>query len=187
MKTYPPVARARARHARVPAFVPVPQRSRCDGWTPERQARFLAELALSRSVVAAARAVGMARETAYRLRRKPGAASFAAAWDQVLGRGPGKRKVSAEERQLRAVAGLLKPHIYRGKCTGIARKADNSALLGHLAHLDRVCREEDGTMERSQSFAVGSAVREPPLPRRAPDPISGSRRPSLAPDAQGSR
>ena len=185
MKTYPPVVRARARHARVPAFVPV--RPRCDGWTQGRQARFLAELAMSRSVVAAARAVGMARETAYRLRRKPGAESFAAAWDQVLGRGPGKRKVTAEERQLRALASLLKPHIYRGKYTGIARKADNSALLGHLAHLDRVCREEHETVRRSQSFAASPAVHEPPLPRRAPDPISGRRRSSLAPDAQGSR
>ena len=34
----------------------------------------------------------MARETAYRLRAKPGAESFAFAWDRVLGRdGPNRR------------------------------------------------------------------------------------------------
>jgi hypothetical protein len=185
MKNHRPARKAR--HPRVPAFVPVPRRSRRDGWTGERQARFLAELALTRSVSAAARAVGMARESAYRLRAERGGESFAAAWDAVMGRAPGKRKVSPQERQLRALHGLLKPRIYRGKCTAIEEKADNSALLGHLAHLDRVCREEDVPPQRSHGFAPGSACHQPPLPRRAAGPISAMRRTSPAPGRRGPR
>lgn len=142
MKRYPP--RRKARHPRVPAFSPVPGRPRADGWTPCRQAAFLAELALTGSVSEAARRVKMARETAYRLRRRPGAESFSAAWDAVMRRqGPPRRKVTVEERARRAVEGLLKPVIYRGKHVGTARKIDKSALLGHLAMIDRsVARAE---------------------------------------------
>ncbi len=70
--------------APVPAFTPVPLRIRQDGWTPDRQRAFLAHLRLTGSVEAAARAVGMRRETAYRLRRRPGGESFAAAWDAAM-------------------------------------------------------------------------------------------------------
>lgn len=195
MKTYPRTPRRKARHPRVPGFVPALPRRRSDGWTPERQARFLAALAVTRSVAAAARKVGMARETAYRLRRKPGAESFAAAWDSALGREPGKRKVTADERRLRAIAGLLKPRIYKGECTGIARIADNSALLGHLAHLDRLCRDAGREDERSHGFAGLSPCHEPArssnpppspkpsLPPRPGVPISRSRGAPLAPAA----
>lgn len=67
---------------RVPAFTPVPLRYRRDGWTPGRQADFLGRLAETMNVAASARHVGKSRESAYRLRDKPGAASFAAAWTQ---------------------------------------------------------------------------------------------------------
>jgi len=65
-------------------FRPVPLRARHDGWTPDRQRDFIAQIRLTGSVDAAARAVGMRRETAYRLRRRHGAESFAAAWDAAL-------------------------------------------------------------------------------------------------------
>ena len=84
MKTYPP--KSPACHIRVPAFLPVPGRRRADGWTALRQAAFLVALARTGSVSQAAREVGMARETAYRLRSREGGESFAAAWDRVLGR-----------------------------------------------------------------------------------------------------
>jgi hypothetical protein len=48
------------------------RRIRHDGWTPKRQLDFLAALARSRSVTKAARAVGMSRESAYRLRARLG-------------------------------------------------------------------------------------------------------------------
>ena len=58
------------------------RRARSDGWTVERQLDFLAELARTRSVTTAARAAGMSRESAYRLRERAGL--FAALWDRAL-------------------------------------------------------------------------------------------------------
>lgn len=66
------------------AFTPVTLRARRDGWTAERQRIFMTVLRESRSVTGAARAAGMSREGAYALRRQPGAAEFAAAWDAAL-------------------------------------------------------------------------------------------------------
>lgn len=138
MKSYPAFQPKRPRHVRVPAFVPVPVRARADGWTPARQADFLGALAETGSVLAAARRVGMARETAYRLRARAGAESFTAAWDAVLGREPApRRKVTRAERMRRALGGLLKPVFYQGRHVGIVRKADNSALLGLVCDLSR--------------------------------------------------
>ena len=136
MKTYPAHPPRKARHIRVPAFLPVALRGRCDGWTAQRQATFLVALARTRSVLSAARAVGMARETAYRLRRRAGADSFAATWDVVLGNGA-KAKVTPEQRMLRALGGLVRPVVWRGECAGVVPQVDNSALLGLLAQLDR--------------------------------------------------
>jgi hypothetical protein len=111
----------RYRLRRLPAFVPVPLRCRKDGWTPRKQATFLGFLAETGSVAQAALRVGMARETAYRLRRRAGAESFAAAWDAiVIGLTTGsaktpKRKVTHLELVERAYHGTLRPVIYRGR------------------------------------------------------------------------
>ena len=62
-----------------------PQRKfRSDGWTPERQLRFLDALACSRSVARAAASAGMSRESAYRLRERREGALFGLLWDRVL-------------------------------------------------------------------------------------------------------
>jgi len=117
----------------VPAFVPVPLRSRRDGWTPRRQADFLGYLAETQSVAAAARSVNMARETAYRLRERPGAESFAAAWDVALGKAKAprhpSRKVTGDALWHRALWGTLQPRMHAGKYVGTSRKTDVSALL----------------------------------------------------------
>ena len=126
--------------------MPVALRARADGWTAARQAAFLGLLAETGRVDEAARRVGMSRETAYRLRRRAGADSFAAAWDAVARRWgrrkdrtgeDGARKVTPAELAQRAVAGLLQPMIYCGRYVGTRQKADNSALLRMLARLDR--------------------------------------------------
>ncbi|HEY0959971.1 MAG TPA: hypothetical protein VGE05_11970 [Novosphingobium sp.] len=128
----------------VPAFAPVPLRYRSGGWTPGKQAAFLGFLAATRCVRTAARHVGMSRETAYRLRRKPGAGSFAHAWNVAIGENTGPApKVTLEELRTRAVFGLLKPLLYRGRYVSTVRKADNSALLRYLARFDRACRDLD--------------------------------------------
>src|SRR5437763_13121820 len=61
-----------------------PEQSRRDGWTPERQLRFLDALARTRSVVSAAASAGMSRESAYRLRERKDGALFAVLWDRAI-------------------------------------------------------------------------------------------------------
>ena len=58
--------------------------TRHDGWTTARQAHFLRCLARHGSVTSACKAVGKRCTSAYRLRRRPDATAFAAAWDACL-------------------------------------------------------------------------------------------------------
>lgn len=67
-----------------PAFDPAPTRKQRAGWTAERQRRFIEHLALTGSVGEACALVGVASSSAYRLRNKAGAESFARAWDSAL-------------------------------------------------------------------------------------------------------
>ena len=62
---------------------------RHDGWTAKRQLRFLDALARTRSVIKAAAAAGMSRESAYRLRDRKEGALFAALWDRAIASQPG--------------------------------------------------------------------------------------------------
>src|SRR5439155_27093631 len=62
---------------------------RGDGWTTERQLRFLDTLSGNRNVTKAAASVGMSRESAYRLRSRREGALFAAAWDRTMAGRPG--------------------------------------------------------------------------------------------------
>jgi len=65
-------------------FTPVLLKARHDGWTPERQRRFIEELAAKKSIARACRAVGMSRMSAYKLRDHPGAGEFRSAWRRAL-------------------------------------------------------------------------------------------------------
>ncbi len=132
-----------------PAFTPVKLRGRQDGWNPQVQCVFLAQLFLTGSVAMAAKRVGRSRASAYKLRRRHGAESFAAAWDHVI-TGPATpgeapiggqkvrdwRKLTLKDLFWRHKTGLWRPVIYRGKVRGIAHKPDNSALLRLLRRLD---------------------------------------------------
>jgi hypothetical protein len=127
---------AKVCHIRIPAFLPVPLRARSDGWTPLRQAAFLVALARTRSVAGAAREVGLSRVSAYALRARPGAESFAAVWDAVLaGRMRVQRKFTPAERRAAAIEGLVKPVVWKGCCVAIARKYDAAALRGLVLRL----------------------------------------------------
>lgn len=86
------------------AFTPAAgQRHRADGWTPDTQANFIRALAAMGSVGRAARAVGMGRASAYRLRERPDAASFAAAWDRAISMGRTHQFSIAMDRALNGV------------------------------------------------------------------------------------
>ncbi len=114
------------------------------------QCAFLAALYATGSVSGAAKAVGKSRESAYRLRTREGAASFAAAWDRILA-GPAQagalperrprvadwRKVTLQDLRWQIETGLWRPVIFRGRLRAVQRKPDNSALLHLLARFDK--------------------------------------------------
>lgn len=122
---------ASAEAAPSPEFTPVPLgRSRHDGWTPERQHSFIATLASTGCVAAAARSAGMGVTSAYALRKRPGAATFAAAWDTVL---RDARRRTLEVAMQAVFAGTIIPRSYRGNFTGtLIRKDDVHATLAAL-------------------------------------------------------
>ena len=92
---------------------PRPRRIRRDGWTPERQLRFLDVLASTRSVAKAAASAGMSREGAYRFRERRDGALFGALWDRVLAPGPCSSEVHMEEFSDGRIARLLGNHFRR--------------------------------------------------------------------------
>ncbi len=149
MKHYPPPRTAcwPPRRRRIPAFHPVPVNPRADGWTAARQAAFVGMLAETGSVIAAARIVGMGRESAYRLRRRPGAAGFAAAWDAAL-RKPhtavdlASAKATGLGAGYRLRARMLQVVMRDGRFVRSYWKEDDNALLQHLAALDRAIGNE---------------------------------------------
>ena len=68
------------------------RRARSDGWTAERQLRFLDALASTRCVATAAAFAGMSREGAYRLRDRSEGTLFALMWDRALAPDPARAK-----------------------------------------------------------------------------------------------
>ena len=137
-----PAAPRRARRLpRVPPFYPVPTRTRRDGWTVQRQADFLGWLAETGSVMGACEAVGMSRKSAYALRARPGAESFAAAWDAALG--APVRKVTPPALESLAYEGLVHLVMFRGRYRGSWRRPNNSALLRLVRRLDRAAGQGD--------------------------------------------
>lgn len=126
----------RRRMLRVPPFYPVPTRRRRDGWTAARQADFLGMLAETGSVLGACEAVGMSRKSAYALRARPDAESFAMAWDAALG--GAARKVTVDDIAFLAFEGLIRLRFFRGRYRGAHQVADNSALMRLVRRNDRV-------------------------------------------------
>jgi hypothetical protein len=98
---------------------------RSNSITPERQRRFIATLAATGIVTQAARSIGKSMEALYKLRAKPGAEGFAAAWDAALDRGMQRLEDCALER---AIQGTPTPIVSGGKLLGTWDKPDNTLL-----------------------------------------------------------
>lgn len=128
--------------AALPAFTPVPVKSRKGGWSPERQRAFIAALADTLCVERAAAKVGLTRESAYRLRKRPAADSFAAAWDSVMAR---RRRGMTDPDLIyhRAFYGTLKPIVRGGQLVAWLHRADNRALMSTLHRLDQADRSRE--------------------------------------------
>ncbi len=156
----PPGRAAPLRRRRLPAFHPVPVGRRADGWRPERQADFIGWLAQTRSVLAAARAAGMGRESAYRLRKRPGAAGFAAAWDAALGKPHlavdlASAKATGLSAEYRVRAGLIQVRMARGRYLVSYRKDDTNAMVERLAHFKRGGWKRPGSGDNPQRLEPG--------------------------------
>ena len=135
-------------YARVPLFLPVPVRARAEGWTVERQGRFIGYIAETGCVAEAARRVGMSRMAAWRLRRRRGAESQAETWDAVLAMRTGsdetlpQRKVTRIELVAMAIDGPIRVRMRRGKFTWAWREPSDSAAIRLLAPAYAALRRE---------------------------------------------
>jgi hypothetical protein len=107
-------------------FTPVPVRPRHDGWTAERQIAFIQKLADSGSVTAACKHVGMSRESARQLRRRPCCRAFRDAWDAALDCGYAEVEEAAMERSKNGVA---RPIFHKGEQVGEYRYHDERLTM----------------------------------------------------------
>ncbi len=115
-------------------FTPVPlQRRRRDGWTPAVQRAFILTLSRCGVVTEAARSVGCTARSAYQLRARAGAESFAAAWDWAIEMGLDAMRDRAMER----IAAIReRPLIRRGRIVGVRKAEDHRLLYLALRALD---------------------------------------------------
>ena len=121
---------------------PPPGRApRHDGWTPDRVRRFLDALGECGVVEDAARAAGMSRRSAYRLRRRAEGRAFHVAWTaaELLA-----RRRLADELVSRALHGCREVIVRDGVVVAERHRFDNRLTLAVLARLDkRVLADDD--------------------------------------------
>lgn len=116
------------------AFTAAPlDRSRSNGWTAAQQERFILALHVMGSVGQAAKAVGMSRQSAYNLRERPGAESFAASWDAAIQMGRARQFDLAMER---AINGVTTVRVLRGGSVTVNGGPDMRILRSALRSED---------------------------------------------------
>jgi hypothetical protein len=117
------------------AFTPAPSARRHDGWSLERQRRFIIALRSFGCVAKAARAVSASATGAYALRKRVGAESFAAAWDRAL---DAARMEQFEYLMERARTPKVTPLHWGGRFHSLRTGADNAAGLAALKLGDEI-------------------------------------------------
>lgn len=143
------------------AFTPVAlDRIQHNSWTERRQRDFITALAAMGTVLHAARAVGMTKQSAYNLRNRPGAASFARAWDVALQMGYDQALGEAMER---AIHGIISPRYYRGKLVGTRHRFDYRLALAALNAPARIfpATQESCVINRVSAKRVKTDGRKP--------------------------
>jgi hypothetical protein len=151
------------------AFAPVPVRARADGWTPERQRRFVDLLVAGCGPSEAAAAVGMSKQSAFKLRNRPGAEGFAAAWDSAIDFAVGRRAAARPPGDFeRGVEGVLVPRFYRGRLVSVERRVSTGSLVRLLAQLERWKPKIGDPDHGAPSFdeLLDAIAPRPPAPRR---------------------
>ncbi len=123
----------------VPRFDPwIAQRRRANGWSSHDQRLFIRELARIGSVSAAAKRAGKSARSAYALRDKPGAESFAVAWERALNAGLERTRERIVER---LADGEILPRYHYGKLAGTIHRWKPGPLV---AVLNSRARKLDG-------------------------------------------
>ena len=146
-------------------WVPVRRKPRFDGWTEEKQRRFIETLADTGLVGAAAKAVGMSRESAYQLRRAGHGAAFARAWDTARIHAAGLIEDIAFERAIQGV----EHEVYNGEgeVVGARLVHDNRLLKYLLSHLKP---ERYGAARGRDAHPGGAVVDATPSASPTPSP-----------------
>lgn len=152
----------------------IPQHSTAH-WSRSKMARFLNELAASQSVAAAARVVGMSRQSAYRLKARLRNQPFDLAWEAALQSGYDALHQAALDR---ALNGVEVPVHHKGELIGTRRHYDErltvfllSGRNRHFVPMERAStdlrREWAGTF--AEMVALVRAGAPVPSPCEEPD------------------
>jgi len=111
-------------------FAPVPHVApRRNSITPDRQRKFIAHLAATGIVRQAAKHIGASLEALYKLRNRPGAEGFRAAWDMAVDRGVSRLEDCALAR---AIEGEERLVVSAGKVLGTERRHNEALVMFFL-------------------------------------------------------
>ena len=127
----------------------LPPAERHDSWTVDKQVGFLRELAAAHNVSAAARAVGMSRQSAYKLRARLKGQPFDMAWDAAFQSAFDELAEAAMER---ALNGIEVPHYHQGELVGTSRRFDERLTIALLGSRERFLRAPAPPMHESSSY-----------------------------------
>jgi len=135
--------------ANLPALSPEALPRAPQQFSREDQAFFLDRLAQCGNVLASARATGISRSTAYRMRRA--CPRFARLWDgALLLARPQVEAVLAD----RAMNGVEETIYYHGEAVATRTRYDARLLLAHLGRLDRLARDYAAS-DAAADFEIG--------------------------------
>ncbi len=135
--------------ANLPALSPEARPPAPQQFSREDQAFFLDRLAQCGNVLASARATGISRSTAYRMRRA--CPRFARLWDgALLLARPQVEAVLAD----RAMNGVEETIYYHGEAVATRTRYDARLLLAHLGRLDRLTRDYTAS-DAAADFEIG--------------------------------
>jgi hypothetical protein len=138
----------------LPEFTPAPTRKQNAGWTADRQRKFIDHLALTGSVGESCALVGVASSSAYRLRNKAGAESFARAWDAALSLATTRLAAIAFDRALNGRT----ERFYKDGELAVERKMPSDYLLTWL--LSRLDPLQFGSPSAKALAAAGGDPRD---------------------------
>jgi hypothetical protein len=121
-----------------PGPAPIPRAGRADGWTPDRQQRFLEAISEGHTVHVACAYAGMSSASAYAFRRRAGGAAFALGWQaaSLLA-----RDAIADRMLARALEGQEETVTRPNGDVVVRHRHDNRLAMQVLARLDR-CAEQ---------------------------------------------